>query len=1145
MMEPISIDDASLLLKFKSKVTLKKCSIFGSVNAVSELIQIKGKTMFLIQLKSNKTERTINIVVTDKDYLHWRESIQPRSSYLFINLRPTTLSKGTPDEQLVYVPYGDSSVRTAENVKVISLQELLKKSGDASSLSECENLECLETTGEKTKKLYDYQGTITSTCRAEHGLYELDGKIGLQLTFIPAVHQYKFLSVGTKIVVYNAHHCVADEHPKIRLCCCLISSIHVLECPPSTVQPAPYYHNRSVISHLLNYFNLNQAQVLWLLKCEKKLRQKFCPDILSVNELLKVGVKEEDGSVGSGVFSMLFTTKCPIKGEPLLCRAKRKILQEFLAENHKCGITERTVSKESLHRIRSVAEINQEAVVTAGNYVDLKKDIVAKNMTARDATEYVYWSHLVFENSDFTPPWIVVGVIETCNKTGRLQLRDQTGSIDCLVAQYASDSMEYHFCNTDCARGKTMAPPFFHSCPLPQSWIDGQLVRITKFQIVIERFLVCSLPHPSFFRDEKHIQQKRVHVYLQFAIEDAVTLHRRKFSNNAAVNRDADVDLKCKKRKLEPKKSSQSASTEPLDDSSVSHLVLITHKEPLKLQRHARSAPQLCFSCIATFIGEPSLNVPGAKESLEPGIDSCINQPEIYLRSTGPTRHENVNCIQRSNAEANHGSTPSDINKSTEVASHTATGKEAPAVLQTSEIATPSRPVALNLQGSSIKWFPYIHVGGLYRLTAHNTSSAAVFQAKLGGKHSAERAMTVYPTRQCVDIRDNMTFDYILFDRNSSSTESDDAGDVKNSGRGMELCNVQDINNNSSMDKLVSFKGWIKSKTFTTQSNSRPRRVLPQDLQKVHQDMGISFPDGKSMKLLVGDLASSDNITVYLKADNQQFCLGLLLGAVVEFRRFEKRLSENNKLYCHDLITSHVRVVCFPPFKGERCSMRTPECTADSSFTDLPSLPLQYLGSLWDISNSTRHSPFQCVCHVHQVLTVELRSVCVECSNLHKAGNCTYSPCSSVVSPAFQAKASIIIDDGSCNALVYCSGQSVQTLLDMSDQQWTDWKEFLSDVGELHYSHSARPDEMDHNQKALQQLCRSALVLKPMKIFCKPFSKESKHHSAHGLEDFMLKTLHVGQGTIQSRVLPLCRLYCLGMERINYHESIRQLMTTI
>jgi len=107
---------------------------------------------------------------------------------------------------------------------------------------------------------------------------------------------------------------------------------------------------------------------------------------------------------------------------------------------------------------------------------------------------------------------IIVGVLKVNRPRCRLQLVDQTGAIDCLVASWhdGENQTVLHRCaDSECLKNGT--DDFRCSCPYVQTSYLDRLYRLDKFQLIVETFI-----GPNF----NTIFRK----YIQFSMLDALPL---------------------------------------------------------------------------------------------------------------------------------------------------------------------------------------------------------------------------------------------------------------------------------------------------------------------------------------------------------------------------------------------------------------------------------------------------------------------------------------------------------------------------------------------------------------------------------------------------------------------------------------------
>ena len=134
--------------------------------------------------------------------------------------------------------------------------------------------------------------------------------------------------------------------------------------------------------------------------------------------------------------------------------------------------------------------------------------------------------------------------------TGQFQLEDETGRLNCVIAP---DSPSSHDCTKQChplveetgtkaqsspakkkARTETGSAgsdgDSDYACPYAQTWNIGEIVRIDKFQVIMERFIVSQFPTADHLQEWKYVEKFRLHTYLQFSMADTVSLSKSESS---------------------------------------------------------------------------------------------------------------------------------------------------------------------------------------------------------------------------------------------------------------------------------------------------------------------------------------------------------------------------------------------------------------------------------------------------------------------------------------------------------------------------------------------------------------------------------------------------------------------------------------
>ncbi|CAG2210066.1 unnamed protein product [Mytilus edulis] len=191
--------DAKVVLENK-EVSKKSevINIIGRILVVSEIFSVKHDSLFCVRLESD-----VSILIKKKEFLYWQKFLSPKKEYLFTNMKPTTLQKGAGHPVRLFVPSKNSIVYcpTPERSNILSLKDWMSKAGITEVSIDNKDYRATDKIVENNH--ISYQGVITSDEHAYLGIFELDQKIRLYLSYIPVT--YVSLRLGTKIMVYNAH----------------------------------------------------------------------------------------------------------------------------------------------------------------------------------------------------------------------------------------------------------------------------------------------------------------------------------------------------------------------------------------------------------------------------------------------------------------------------------------------------------------------------------------------------------------------------------------------------------------------------------------------------------------------------------------------------------------------------------------------------------------------------------------------------------------------------------------------------------------------------------------------------------------------------------------------------------------------------
>ncbi|EHB04517.1 hypothetical protein GW7_13858 [Heterocephalus glaber] len=123
----------------------------------------------------------------------------------------------------------------------------------------------------------------------------------------------------------------------------------------------------------------------------------------------------------------------------------------------------------------------------------------AAYLTSCQLNRRLAWSWFCLRSSAFHPTQVLLGILVASCCKGCLRLRDQSGSLSCLLL--AEDSQ-----------------------PVTDSRLIGCLVRAERFQLIIERNVKSNFPSWKELGMGDFIQKRKARVYVQFFLADSLIL---------------------------------------------------------------------------------------------------------------------------------------------------------------------------------------------------------------------------------------------------------------------------------------------------------------------------------------------------------------------------------------------------------------------------------------------------------------------------------------------------------------------------------------------------------------------------------------------------------------------------------------------
>ena len=213
---------------------------------------------------------------------------------------------------------------------------------------------------------------------------------------------------------------------------------------------------------------------------------------------------------------------------------------------------------------------------------------------------------------------ILVGRFEFSAVSGRLELQDDTGSIDVLVSYPASDA---HTCDHCCPHLPQGQPV---TCPKVQPVLNQCLVAVTKCEVITEQFLCPHRPQD----DSMEVIQSQHITYLLVSLPDCVVL-------NSTDDMSPESSEPCAKQPRVSVDGDLSTSILAVSKRR-DHLLFVTHVESLMVKSftHKKS---LGFCLVGYVIGD-SAEVDREQGEISKHISSldCSHKiPEAKCRTSG------------------------------------------------------------------------------------------------------------------------------------------------------------------------------------------------------------------------------------------------------------------------------------------------------------------------------------------------------------------------------------------------------------------------------------------------------------------------------------------------------------------------------
>ncbi|XP_026635897.1 CST complex subunit CTC1 [Microtus ochrogaster] len=349
----------------------------------------------------------------------------------------------------------------------------------------------------RNSKVLHYSGTVTRVLNESARLYILDGQLILCLAYQQIHGLRRVIRPGVRLELRDVHllQAVGEEtRPILALCLHGTVLLQHFSCLKPETLPSFEVYGASLYEQLVWEYQLGLPLYLWAMKALKELASKLCPYVLRYQQFLKHS-SPGNPSLALQLLAPSWDALIP-PGGPI-----RHAHSEILEEPHNCP-HQKYAQLRTPYSFPTLFALGKEGQHRAWATFDPKALLPlseAAHLTSCQLNRHLAWSWLCLPSSVFQPAQVLLGVLVASSKKGCLQLRDLKASLPCMPLTETSQ-------------------------PLTDPKLIGCLVRVEKFQLVVEREVRSSFPSWKELDTPDFIQKKHARVYIQFFLSDALIL---------------------------------------------------------------------------------------------------------------------------------------------------------------------------------------------------------------------------------------------------------------------------------------------------------------------------------------------------------------------------------------------------------------------------------------------------------------------------------------------------------------------------------------------------------------------------------------------------------------------------------------------
>ncbi|XP_074449527.1 CST complex subunit CTC1 isoform X2 [Larus michahellis] len=1045
--------------KKKSKLT-----VAGELARLGPLLCIHQKTFFFLFLKCFTSTVWVPVLVQKPNQMAWHHVLHLGRGYTITGLSVSSLKKSG---QRMFVTGVSSCLLPycAEQVREQPLDSAWQgESTQSSSFGTPEQLSnSLELGVEderpgsiKESKIISYVGTVTKILNVQAGLFLLDNKVCLCLAYQQFLNSARGLRPGACVELIDVHLLQKPlvSFPFIVLGACLSSTVVLKSFSRLSTPYQPPASSGNLYLQLLFRYNLGMPLYLWLVSLLETFEERFSC-FFGRRRLLLSSTHRNPGAAEKFLVPLLQAV-VPDREKA------RDIYNEILAKIHQCPLQKYLTLNPPCQApsLSAVFRVAEQKSWEGFSPSQLLSPLEAQHMGTQELNRRLSWSYCTLSAGSFQPRLILLGVLRVSSRSSSLQLQDKSSTLPCVISHKDGS-------------------PFAHTA------LIGSLLQVENYQLVVERFLQTDFPSWKQLSNLEHVREKKTSVYVQFYFEDVQVLHAAEGQIQKALRRGNSSSLRkkdddsltsevktpeAKTMKLEDPKpdthrdeNCQKGQSSTRTTSCVSHLFLVTQKEGLMLRNY---------------------QLPREEQDLQRSFQATVlwlGRPRLWSHHT---ETGNLPELEESSCDGKEGMT--------------------------------RQETLLLFMGKSLRWFPFLHLDGLYRFIVPHCSDLEVFD-KLCFPPVPAKFLSGSSCPLCLPVQDTWHLQHETWI--SCLSEHQLATRSMLRGMNQRISSIPEVISNSFTGSLVSFSGEIVERTLCASlKNGKPSVTLGLQKQK-----GSLLDSDHSVKLSVSVAPGSPVVVdIYIAAAYLQHLWGLLPGAKIFFQNLERKISRFHNVYCTYIATSCVSIVSLP-----------------ASHLSFPSSPAGEASSpslvfLSNLQAHLQHLPqARILCHLSCVLTLSLQWVC--------------SLCSSIFKEVLKLPQRVLVEDGTGEAFVLCRNQQVAAMLGLSLVEWEALQNCVQSRGRVSIQHGEATgtgcveEPEDFVACYLRSLCRSPLICRPILMDFRLDRKPSKILQPAPLQ---LRNFRCGEMEFVSQVGPRLSLLCLNVEEVeqgalNYLNSER------